>query len=157
MKYITVRKLRKLNACEDSVNDFINEFGENGRIHVKKLIEILHENKDSRNYSSWLFEKFNLTRICYGYHNSGKIHYKANYEKGKLNGEYITYYENGKIACKANCENGKLNGEYISYYENGKIWYKENYKNGLKHGECIVYYNNSNIAYKENYKNGKII
>ena len=133
MKYITVRKLRKLNACEDSVNDFINEFGENGRIHVKKLIEILHENKDSRNYSSWLFEKFNLTRICYGYHNSGKIHYKANYEKGKLN------------------------GEYISYYENGKIWYKENYKNGLKHGECIVYYNNSNIAYKENYKNGKII
>ena len=84
MKYITVKKLRELNACPDSINAFINEFGKNGKIHVKKLIEILHEHKDSRNYSRWLFQNFNLTGICYDYHSNGKIWCKENYKNGYI-------------------------------------------------------------------------
>ena len=129
MKYITVRKLKKLNACEDSINDFINEFGKNCKIHVEKLIEILHKNKDSNGYSFWLFKTFKLTGICYGYYDTGKIYYKANYKKGKLDSEYITYYENGKISCKANFKNSLKHGERIIYHNNGIIYHKENYKN----------------------------
>ena len=157
MKYITVKKLRELNACLDSINAFITEFGENGKIHVEKLIEILYENKDSRNYNRWLFENFNLTGICYGYYSDGKIAYKSYYKNSKLHGEYVGYYENGKIAHKTNYKNGELHGERIVYYENGNIYYKENYKNGELNGERIVYYSNSKIAYKENYENGKLI
>ena len=133
MKYITVKKLRELNAYSSAIIEFINEFGKNGKIHVKKLIEILHKNKDSNGYSSWLFQKFNLTGICYGYYSNGKISYKANYK---------------------NCE---LHGECIGYYSTGKIFYKENYKNGKLNGECIHYYENSKISYKANYKKGKLI
>ena len=117
MKYITLKILRKLNACPDSIIRFRNKFGKNGKIHVKKLIEILHKNKDSNGYSSWLFQNFNLTGICYDYYNNGKIFYKVNYKNGKFHGERIVYYSNGKIARKTN-------------YKNGNIYYKTNYKKG---------------------------
>ena len=108
MKYITLKKLRELNACPSAIIRFRNKFGKNGKIHVKKLIKMLHENKDSNGYSRWLFEKFNLTGICYNYYSGGKIFYKSYYKNGELNGERIHYYDNGNIACKANFKNGKL-------------------------------------------------
>ena len=154
MKYITVKKLRELNAYSSAIIEFINEFGKNGKIHVKKLIEILHKNKDSNGYSFWLFKTFKLTGICYDYHNNGQISYKINFKNGLRHGERIVYHSNGKIVRKTNYKNGKLHGEYISYYENGKISYKINFKNGLKHGEYISYYENNKIFYKVNYKNG---
>ena len=145
MKYITLKKLRKLNACPDSIIRFRNKFGKNGKIHVKKLIEILHKNKDSNGYSRWLFEKFILTGICYNYYSGGNIFYKSYYENGKLNGERIVYYDNGKIALQENYKNSKLHGEYINYYENGKIAYKANFKDGLKQGERIRHYKNGKL------------
>jgi antitoxin component YwqK of YwqJK toxin-antitoxin module len=65
------------------------------------------------------------------YH-EGKIYYRCNYLKGKLNGEYIDYYTSGDISYKCNYLDGNLYGEYITYFRGGEVSSKNFYINTYK-------------------------
>ena len=120
---ITSKLLEEKDACYPAIKEF-NELNLEG-IDVYDLIEILHDRKDHKNYSEWLFEELKLTGECIGYYDNGEVMYIRNYK------------------------NGKLHGECVGYYDNGKVWYIYNYKHGKRHGEFIYYYKNSVLVWEE--------
>lgn len=105
---------------------------------------------------------------------------KANYIKGKLDGEFLLYDQNIIIA-RINFENDKRNGN-SSYFDkngnligkefysknikdgksiwknsSGKLLIEENYSKGKLHGEKKEYYDNGNVRVRTVYDNGRII
>ena len=60
------------------------------------------------------------------------------YEKGILNGLFISYYENNKIHQKGNMLNGKKNGDWVTKYYDGAIKSIYNYKDSLVTPFCHI-------------------
>ncbi|MFY7957682.1 MAG: trypsin-like peptidase domain-containing protein, partial [Flavobacterium macrobrachii] len=60
------------------------------------------------------------------------------YEKGILNGSFISYYENNKIHEKGNMLNGKKNGDWVTKYYDGAIKSIYNYKDSLVTPFCHI-------------------
>ena len=94
---------------------------------------------------------------------SGIIREKFYKKNGKIEGVRELFYNDGKtIHISANYDNGKLNGEYKEWSISANVWRViDNYKNGKKHGICTLYFtgfsNRGEIAGQTHYKNGKEI
>lgn len=68
----------------------------------------------------------------------GKLKSKANYEGGKLNGNYEEYYESGQLRMKANYFHGQFDGNVEAYYENGQKKQSLAYSKGEKDENSIL-------------------
>jgi antitoxin component YwqK of YwqJK toxin-antitoxin module len=126
---ITYELLKNKGACPDALEEF-KELNLDG-IEVYDLIKLLHDRKDHKGYTRWLFEEFKLTGECIGYYDNGEVYYIKNYKNGERHGKCIWYHYNGEVRCIENYKNGKEHGECKVYHDNGEVECIENYKNGV--------------------------
>lgn len=77
----------------------------------------------------------------------GDTIYQYKYGQGLLEGESKKYQE-GKISEISHYNKGVMNGEYISYHPNGEIYIKGNYRNGSPNGQWL-FYNEEGTLIKE--------
>ena len=106
MKTITLSFLKEKKACEDGIEWFNKNFG--NEANVDKVKELLIKEKQY-NWLEWL----------------GWL-----YENAELTGEFKWYYDNGQLRKHCFYKNGKVEGEYKLYYENGQLWEHCFYKDG---------------------------
>ena len=77
----------------------------------------------------------------------GDTIYQYRYKVGMLEGESKKYKE-GQISEVSHYNKGVMNGEYISYHPNGEIYIKGNYRNGSPNG-LWLFYNEEGTLIKE--------
>lgn len=117
------------------------------------------------------------------FHSGGALHYRTEYQKGKIiDGEHIYYYPNGNKKIVNNYKDGLkfgksttyyesgvveiegiyrdkglAEGPWKEYYESGKLKEEYYYKHGLFHGEYTIYDENGKVLEQYIYKNDKLI
>ena len=74
--------------------------------------------------------------------NSNKLVVKANYTKGKLEGERLTYFDNGSIQTRENYVNDRLNGFTSFYDSSGELVSKQNFYYDFPTGSLLSFKNN---------------
>ena len=126
---ISVKKLKKLNACIESIVEFEMEYGAKS-VDVFKVIKKLEERKDDNGYTEWLFENLKLTGRCQAWHPNGQKEYDHNYQNGQLHGRCQSWYPNGQKEHDLNYQNGQRHGHCQDWYPNGQREYNCNYENG---------------------------
>ncbi|MBM3452661.1 MAG: hypothetical protein FJX84_05920 [Bacteroidetes bacterium] len=82
---------------------------------------------------------------------------KANYNNGKLDGEYIELFMDGRKKLYSFYVDGKLQGISIEYYRNGNKSTLFRYKNGLKNGYASGYDENGKEVTTIYYYKGRLL
>jgi antitoxin component YwqK of YwqJK toxin-antitoxin module len=80
---------------------------------------------------------------------------EANYEKGKLNGDYFAYFLSGKIKEKGSYSNDVRTGVWTKFHPNGNKMLEERLKMGIKHGWQYSYDETGKEIGKSYYFNGE--
>ncbi|MEM6718406.1 MAG: toxin-antitoxin system YwqK family antitoxin [Bacteroidota bacterium] len=95
--------------------------------------------------------------VTYFYPNGNKkivIHHKDGYKSGKS----TTYYESGAIEIEGEYRGkGKAEGPWKEYYESGALKEEYYYKDGLFHGEYIIYDEQGKVLEQYVYENDKLV
>lgn len=86
------------------------------------------------------------------YSKEGKIINEGNYANGLKTGKWNYYTDFGIKDTEEMYEKGILNGPYISFYDNNNIYQKGNMLNGKKNGDWITKYNDGSIKSIYNFK-----
>lgn len=90
------------------------------------------------------------------YSKEGKIINEGNYENGLKSGKWNYFTDLGVKDIEEEYEKGILNGSFISYYENNKIHEKGNMLNGKKNGDWVTKYYDGAIKSIYNYKDSLV-
>ena len=90
------------------------------------------------------------------YSKEGKIIIEGNYENGLKSGKWNYFTDLGVKDIEEEYEKGILNGSFISYYENNKIHEKGNMLNGKKNGDWVTKYYDGAIKSIYNYKDSLV-
>lgn len=98
------------------------------------------------------------TRIEYGYHENGKLHYKKRYENGKLVGVIEEYYEDGSLSFRGyRNQDGVLEGVFEVYHHTGHLATELHFDQGKKHGIIREWHENGQVKQITLYCFGKLV
>ncbi|MCG8576697.1 MAG: hypothetical protein MI810_17595 [Flavobacteriales bacterium] len=78
---------------------------------------------------------------------------EVEYEKGKMNGNYIHYYTSGEVGMKGFFVNDLLEGEILSYFPNGNLYGKRFFRANKKFGKQIYFYPSGQIKFYHHFQN----
>lgn len=106
------------------------------------------------NYEDIENSKFDSKMTTYS--KEGKIINEGNYENGLKSGKWNYFTDLGVKDIEEEYEKGILNGSFISYYENNKIHEKGNMLNGKKNGDWVTKYYDGAIKSIYNYKDSLV-
>ena len=87
---------------------------------------------------------------------NGKIITEGNYENGLKIGLWKYFLVSGIKDYEETFDKGILNGSYVSYFGNNKIFQKGMYLDGYKHKDWIMRYSDGTLRSIDSYTNGEI-
>lgn len=87
---------------------------------------------------------------------NGKIVTEGNYENGLKIGLWKYFLDSGIKDYEETFDKGILNGSYVSYFGNNKIFQKGMYLDGYKHKDWIMRYSDGTLRGIDSYTNGEI-
>jgi len=82
-----------------------------------------------------------------------KVYYTLD---GERHGEYLKYTSDGLLKVTCNYDKGLLEGSYITYHNGVMIICKTEYHAGLKHGKESTFRENGTLLSEATYENGKL-
>ena len=112
---------------QDFKNAFIAKLS--GIVGYKNENEIWWEDNGTRITIEFLNDSASFVKVR-EYYKSGNKQWGADYQNGKLHGEYIEWFNNGNKESEAFYQNGKLHGKYIEWFNNGNKELEAFYQNG---------------------------
>jgi antitoxin component YwqK of YwqJK toxin-antitoxin module len=90
-----------------------------------------------------------FTGVCQIYYTGTKIiKEEMSYEKGILDGAFLSYYPDGSLKRKGTFVNGQMHGKWESWYKNGMKRYIANYSNDELSGEYLEWFENGVVKEK---------
>lgn len=110
---------------------------------------------DSLIHTLSTYNKGKLNGLYLSFEKNLQLEDEANYTDGKLDGVHRTY-KHGRLEIHETYRNGQLHGPYTKYHTNGKIQEQSTYQNGVKTGKSVWYYDNGELLTEYNYSAGTI-
>jgi len=154
-KFITLKDLEDLEACEKGLNYFKTNFS-NGA----KVIDVIKKLEGSKTTTSWVFwlcKAFKLTYEVKRWYENEQLWSNCNYKDGKLHGLCQDWHKNGQSLTSYNYKDGKEHGLCRWWYSDGQLRFSYNYKDGQWHGLCREWHENGQLQTSYNYKDGELI
>lgn len=162
-RYPPYNKTNSIKACSHIFEVGKNVTRKNKFFFSKKPIDIQYWNDISsafyHNYAVKAIEKqLRYFSICT--YKDNRIHEMITYKNGLKHGKYQAWNDDGLLTIEANYQNGKLHGEYLEYsVKNSQIYLsrKVKYVNGVVHDLEISYDSDQNVISRATYNNGAIV
>ena len=113
---------------------------------VRGLITNIGKMKNGLKTGTWL-----------SYYESGQLHSKYNYRRGRVYGTSEVYFRNGKISEKNRYNKmGQMHGRQDSYHKNGQLILVMTFKDNKQDGVLKGYYDDGSISTTGAFKGDKL-